>query len=151
MKAQYERLILGAIESHELFGEHNMATKLMKEYRDEKKNFFTEEIEKEKEMINKNILFEGTLIAAGWDRLDQIKQSSLYTADDEDILLDHRSGMKKFMPFINQKVKIWGDVISNDTGERRISVRKIVRLLDGFTKPLMKKLDEYGNKIAIAA
>ena len=147
MNALYERTMLGAIECHELFGEHDMARKLMKEYRDEKNNSY----EKENEMINKNQIFEGTLVAAGWDRLDHVNQSSLYTQDDEDILLDHGLGMKKFKSFLNQKVRIWGDVTSNGREERRISVKKITRLLDGFTKPLVDKFDEFGNIIPAAA
>lgn len=147
MNALYERSMLGAIECHELFGEHDMARKLMKEYRDEKNN----PLEKENEMIKKNQIFEGTLVAAGWDRLDHVNQSSLYTQDDEDILLDHGLGMKKFKPFLNQKVRIWGDVASNGREERRISVKKIIRILDGFTKPLVEKFDEFGNLIATAA
>jgi hypothetical protein len=139
--------MLGAIECHELFGEHDMARKLMKEYRDEKNNSY----EKENEMINKNQIFEGTLVAAGWDQLDHVNQSSLYTQDDEDILLDHGLGMNKFKSFLNQKVRIWGDVTSNGGEERRISVKKIIRLLDGFTKPLVDKFDEFGNLIATAA
>lgn len=147
MNALYERTMLGAIECHELFGEHDMARKLMKEYRDEKNNSY----EKENEMINKNQIFEGTLVAAGWDQLDHVNQSSLYTQDDEDILLDHGLGMNKFKSFLNQKVRIWGDVTSNGGEERRISVKKIIRLLDGFTKPLVDKFDEFGNLIATAA
>ncbi len=147
MNALHERTLLGAIECHELFGEHDMARKLMKEYRDEKNISY----EKENKMVNKNQIFEGTLVAAGWDRLDHVNQSSLYTQDDEDILLEHGLGIKKFMPFLNQKVKIWGDVTSNGREERRISVKRIVRLLDGFTKPLVEKFDEFGNLIATAA
>jgi hypothetical protein len=147
MYALRERALLGAIECHELLGEHNMARKLMKEYRDEKNN----PQKKENEMIKKNQVFEGTLVAAGWDRLDHVNQSSLYTQDDEDILLDHGLGMKKFIPFLNQKVRIWGDVTSNRRMERRISVKKIIRILDGFTKPLGEKFDELGNLLAPAA
>ncbi len=147
MYALRERALLGSIECHELFGEHNMARKLMKEYRGEKNN----PQGKENEMIKKNQVFEGTLVAAGWDRLDHVNQSSLYTQDDEDILLEHGLGMKKFIPFLNQKVRIWGDVASNGRKERRISVKKISRLLDGFTKPLVERFDEFGNSIAIAA
>lgn len=37
MNALYERSMLGAIECHELFGEHDRARKLTKEYNSEKK------------------------------------------------------------------------------------------------------------------
>jgi len=102
-------------------------------------------------MIKKNQFFEGTLVAAGWDRLDHVNQSSLYTQDSEDILLDHGLGIKKFEPFLNQRVRIWGDITSNGREERRISVKKIIRLVDGFTKPLAERLDDFGNSIAPAA
>ncbi len=147
MNARYERSLLGAIECHELFGDHNMAKKLMKEYKDEKNN----SQKKGNKMIKKNQIFEGTLVAAGWDRLDHVNQSSLYTQDDEDILLEHGLGMKKFKPFLNQKVKIWGDIASNGREERKITVKKIIRILDDFTKPLVENFDEFGNLITPAA
>lgn len=59
--------------------------------------------------------------------------------------------MKKFKPFLNQRVRIWGDVVSNSSEERRISVKKIIRIFDGFTKPLLEKFDEFGNLISSAA
>jgi len=102
---------------------------------------------KEKKMIKKNQFFEGTIVAAGWDNLDHVNKSSLYTQSNEDILLQHGVGIKKFTPFLNQKVRIWGDVISNDREERIISVKKITRLLGEFTKPLVSKFDEFGNLI----
>ena len=147
MNARYERSLLGAIECHELFGDHNMAKKLMKEYKDEKNN----SQKKGNKMIKKNQIFEGTLVAAGWDRLDHVNQSSLYTQDDEDILLEHGLGMKKFKPFLNQKVTIWGDIASNGREERKITVKKIIRILDDFTKPLVENFDEFGNLITPAA
>jgi hypothetical protein len=84
-------------------------------------------------------------MAAGWDRLDNVNQSSLYTQDDEDILLKHGLGIIKFKPFLNQKVKIWGNVTLNRNGERSITVKKIKRLINGFTKPRIQKFDEFGN------
>lgn len=147
MNALRERTLIGSIEYHKIFGDRNIVRKLMKEYRDEKYNPQV----KEKEMISKNQIFEGTLVAAGWDRLDHVNQSSLYTQDDEDILLDHGLGMKKFKPFLNQKVRIWGDVASNGREERRISVKKIIRVLDGITRPLVEKIDKSGDLIATVA
>jgi hypothetical protein len=116
-----ERAILEAIECHELSGKHDIAKKLLKEYKDEK----NKTNKKEKNTMNTNQIFEGTLMAAGWDRLDNVNQSSLYTQDDEDILLKHGLGIIKFKPFLNQKVKIWGNVTLNRNGERSITVKKL--------------------------
>ncbi len=76
-------------------------------------------------MIRTNQVFEGTLTAAGWDIIDNINRTSLYTQEDEDILLDHELGIRKLKPFLNQKVRIWGDIISNERKERTISVKKL--------------------------
>ena len=146
MNTQYERAMFGAIEVHNLFGEHDKARKLIKKYSDEK----YKSQKKENQVIKKNQIFEGTLVATGWDRLDHVSQSSLYTQDEEDILLKHGSGMDKFKPFLNQKARIWGDVNSNAREERQLSVKKIIKLLNGFTKPLVDKFDEFGDLIAPA-
>jgi hypothetical protein len=98
-------------------------------------------------MNKKNQIFEGTLVAAGWDRLDHVNQSSLYTQDDEDILLDHRLGIEKFKPFLNQKVRISGDIISSVKDGRRILVKKISRITGGFTKRIIPLRDEFDNLI----
>jgi hypothetical protein len=86
-------------------------------------------------MIQKSKVFEGTLVAAGWDKLDHINQSSLYTKDDENIFLDHNLGMKKFKPFLNQKVRISGDIVATTGHGRRVVVKKINRLTRGFSAP----------------
>ena len=146
MKKSCERALLGAIECHELFGEHDMAKKLQKEYRLEK----NKSLEKDKEEINVNQVFEGTLVPAGWDKLEHVNQSSLYTQDDEDILLEHKIGINKFKPFFNQKVRIWGKITSNSREERSILVNKIISLIDDCTKPLIDKFDNFGNLIVVA-
>ncbi len=147
MDALQERAMLGAIEAHELFGEHDMAKKLIKQYSEEK----YKSQKKENQMIKKNQIFEGTLVAAGWDRLDRVNQSSLYTQDDEDILLEHGTGIKKFKPFLNQKVRISGDIISTARDGRKVLVKKISRITGGFTKPITPLRDEFGNLLIPAA
>lgn len=102
-------------------------------------------------MIKKNQIFEGTLVAAGWDKKEHVNQSSLFTQDEEDILLIHGLGMKKFKPFLNQKVRVWGDISSGRGEERKLSVKKICKLLNGFNKPIIEQFDEFGNIIHSAA
>jgi hypothetical protein len=82
--------------------------------------------------LNQKQVFEGTLVAAGWDKFDHISQSSLYTQDDEDILLEHGLGMKKFKPFLNQKVRVSGEIISTARYRRRFKVKNISRLPRGL-------------------
>ena len=149
MNALYERSILGAIESHELFGEHDLARTLQNEYDSEKER--NHQRKENKMMIQKNHVFEGTLVAAGWDRLDHVNQSSLYTQDDEDILLEHNLGIRKFKPFLNQKVRITGDIISTIRDGRRVLVKKISRLTGGFTKAAVPLRDEFDNLLMPAA
>ena len=143
MEALYERSILGAIEYHLLFCEFDKAKILRTKY---KINIELKTQQKENEMtIQKNQIFEGTLVAAGWDSFDHINQSSLYTQDDEDILLEHGLGIRKFTPYLNQKVRISGDVVSTVMDGRRVLVKKISRLSGGFTKPITPIHDEFGN------
>ncbi len=89
-----------------------------------------------------NQVFEGTLVAAGWDKLEHVNKWSLYTQKDEDILLVHGLGMKKFSPYLNHKVRILGDVISNLSEERSVAVKKISKLLHGFTPPIKKNIED---------
>jgi len=142
MNTLNERLVLGAIECHELFGEHDSARKLRNEYNSEKKK---NQKRKSEIMFEKDKIFEGTLVAAGWDKLDHVNQSSLYTQEDEDILLEHNSGIKKFKPYLNEKVRVLGDIISSNRDGRRVLVKKISRLLDCSTRPLRPLRDEFNN------
>ena len=82
------------------------------------------------EMIKTKQMYEGTIVAAGWDRFDDVNQSSLFTKEDEDILLDHGLGMKVFKDFLNHRVRVWGDIESNGRNERRINVKKIIKIID---------------------
>jgi hypothetical protein len=75
------------------------------------------------------------LVAAGWDNFDHVNQSSLYTKDDENIILDHNLGMKKFKPFLDQKVRISGEIVVTVGQGRRVLVKKISRLARGFSAP----------------
>ncbi|MDA8793426.1 hypothetical protein N9N67_09275 [Bacteriovoracaceae bacterium] len=98
-------------------------------------------------MIQTKHVFEGTLVAAGWDLLDHVNQASLYTQEDEDILLDHNLGIKKFKPYLNQRVRISGDIISTSRDGRRVLVKKISRLTGGFTKLIIPLHDEFGTLV----
>lgn len=100
-------------------------------------------------MIKTKQMYEGTIVAAGWDRFDDVNQSSLFTKNDEDILLDHGLGMKIFKDFLNHRVRIWGDVESNGRNERRIQVKKIIKIKDGFSKHLTIKSTILSNQISL--
>ncbi len=141
MSSLHEKSILGAVEYLEFLGEHNEAKAIGIEYSGKIKQSH----KKEGLMIEKNKVFEGTLVAAGWDDKDNVNLSSLYTQDDEDILLVHGTGMKKFSPYLNQHVKVWGDIISTKEDGRKFSVKKIRRLLRGFQKPYILGSDEFNG------
>lgn len=147
MIAMSERAILGQIEFYEVFGERTKAKALKEEFDSNKR------IAKLKKSQNtqKNQSFEGTIVAAGWDKHDHVDQSSLFTREEEDILLDHGLGINKFKPFFNQKVRILGDITTNSKAERRINVKKITRIISDFTKPLLRKRDEFGNILSAVA
>jgi hypothetical protein len=99
---------------------------------------------KEKFMKAENdYFFEGTLIAAGWDRADNVNQTSLYTQEDEDILLDHQNGVNVLKPFLNKKVRVWGKVLAQENDVRRVQVKKIMGFSGDFTKKVEPIFNEY--------
>jgi len=135
-----KKSILEAIECHMIFGELQEAERLKLL------------IKKENEMITtKNQVFQGTLVAIGWDKLDYINQLSLYTQSDEDILLEGHQGIHRFETYINQKVSILGDITSSGRDNRRVTVKKISKLTKGFTKPASRFRDEYGKLFPLSA
>jgi hypothetical protein len=94
-----------------------------------------------------NHVFEGTLVAAGWDKLDAVSKSSLYTQEDEDIMLDHGQGICELKPFLNHKVRISGVITSKGKDGRKLLVKKIVKLTKGFTRTVVPMRDEFDNLI----
>jgi hypothetical protein len=81
-------------------------------------------------------IIEGVLVPAGWDTSEKVVQTSLFTQQEEDILLKHSEGLGELKPFINQKVRVVGDIESNSRNERTLLVSKISKLPNGFTDPL---------------
>jgi hypothetical protein len=81
-------------------------------------------------------IIEGVLVPAGWDTSEKVVQTSLFTQQEEDILLKHSEGLAGLKPFINQKVRVVGDIESNSRNERTLLVSKISKLTNGFTDPL---------------
>jgi len=79
-------------------------------------------------IIEKNNTFEGLLVPAGWDNFERVNKTSLFTHDDEDILLKHNNGVKRFKPFMNEEVRITGDITSDSRNERTLVVSKITKL-----------------------
>ena len=80
---------------------------------------------------------------AGWDKSDKINKSSLYTEDGEDILLEHRYGMKKFMSLMNKKVRIKGDVVSDDHEGKKVLVKRISKIGKVFCSPESTNKDKF--------
>jgi hypothetical protein len=127
MNAIHERSIYGDIEFYELFPE----------YKTEKNSLKKQE-------------FEGTIVAVGWDKYEQINKTSLYTVDDEDILLEHTLGIKKLKLYLNKKVKVIGNLTSLNSDERKVAVKSICLLENGFSKPSVPVLDEFDDLIVPA-
>jgi hypothetical protein len=137
MSAIYERLVLGEIEYNELFHHFEIAKSL--------KNILKKD-QKWKRNSLKNKVFEGTIVAAGWDKYEHVNKASLYTQDDEDILLEHNEGINIFKPYFNQKVIIFGDIISSSKNVRKVIVKNIFRLDGGYTKSLIPPLVELDDR-----
>ena len=97
--------------------------------------------------ITRNQTFEGTLVAVGWDHLDRPNKLSLFTFDEEDILLDQVSNINRFSPYMNKKVRIFGDITSTEKDCRRVAIKKISTLVNGLTMTSNPNRDELGNRI----
>lgn len=136
-----KKSLLEAIECHMIFGEIEEAEKLKKNY---KKKF--NKMERDMSIL-RNQTFEGTLTAIGWDQLDHANKLSLFTPDDEDIILEHSSQVKRFAPYMNKKVKIIGDLTSSEKDGRRVAVRKISKLKGHFTESSTTRRDEFVSLI----
>jgi hypothetical protein len=103
-----------------------------------------------KEIIMKNQqehVFEGTLVAAGWDKSDLVNKSSLYTQEDEDIMLDHDNGIAELKPFINHKVRVSGVITSRVKNGRGLLIKEINKLSNGFSRSVIPTRDEFDNLI----
>ena len=137
MDAMYERSVLAAIECHELFGEFEKSEILKCEYESHINNSQQKDVEMKDHAEH---IYEGTLIASNWDRLDNVCESSLFTQEDEDILLEHSAGMKKFRPYLNQKVRILGQIVSINRDGKKVMVKKITRIFGEFTEQFANKL-----------
>jgi hypothetical protein len=102
-------------------------------------------------LVHTNQIFDGILVAAAWDRLNRIRKVSLYTLDGEDILLEHKYGIEKFRPLINQRVRVRGEVVSDDREERKILVRRIHRLgKEYFKRSPSVEFEEYSVSDLVA-
>ncbi len=72
--------------------------------------------------------YEGTVVAAGWDRLSFVRKVNLVTKDNEDIHLIHGQGVNKFKPYLNHRVRVTGIVVSNGNNKKFCTVQKIMDL-----------------------
>ena len=130
MEAFYDRSILGEIEFYEMSGEHEKSTELKKQFKARKAH------NKDKlsngEFIRhnpprKHVVLEGVVVASGWDENGRVTRACLYTQSGDDIILVHRLGIKKFKPFINDKVRISGDEGLEARDGRKVFVKRISR------------------------
>jgi hypothetical protein len=103
---------------------------------------------RKKMITERNTIYEGVLTPAGWDKLDNVNQTSLFTKEDEDILLKHSNGVNQFKPFLNQKVKVLGDIKSDSRNERTLIVRKITRMFESLQRPLFKISNQFKDMYA---
>lgn len=82
-------------------------------------------------------VFEEVLTIKIFDVNNHVLIPCLIRKDHEDILLESNSGMRKFTPFLNHEVRIFGNVICRNDNERSLFVRKLCKVVDGVVKPLV--------------
>jgi len=75
---------------------------------------------------NNHKFLTGILSPISWNNQDEVEGYSLFTADDEDILLRGRNLEGKFEMFKNQRVKISGNFLASFNGARVFEVNRTI-------------------------
>lgn len=73
---------------------------------------------------NKYKTIRGTITPISWDKQGKIVKYSIYTEDDEDILLKGGGLEKVFKRLKNKRVKIFGDFLSRLNEIKVLQVKK---------------------------
>ncbi len=76
----------------------------------------------------------GTLNPIHWDRKGKIKQFSIYSEDEEDIIIEGYQNKSKLKKLLNKRVLATGTVRTDDNGQKFIYLKKI-KELTGPTSP----------------
>lgn len=84
--------------------------------------------------INKDQSVTGTLNPIHWDRHGRIKQFSIYSEDEEDIIIEGYPNKKKLEKLLNKRVLAKGQVRTNEDEEKFIKLKSI-KELTGPTSP----------------
>jgi hypothetical protein len=73
---------------------------------------------------NSNWSVSGIITPISWDKNDNVRGISIFTSDDEDIIISDATYFKKLRKLINKYVTVEGRVISNGFVRKMISVTK---------------------------
>ena len=84
--------------------------------------------------INKDQSITGILNPIHWNRHGRIKQFSIYSEDEEDIIIEGYSNKRKLEKLLNKRVLAKGQVRTNGDGEKFINLKSIEELT-GPTSP----------------
>jgi transcription termination factor Rho len=76
----------------------------------------------------------GTLNPINWDRFGKIKQFSIYSEDEEDIIVVSYSNKRKLEKLLNKRVLAKGQVKIDENGDKYIRLKSI-KELTGPTSP----------------
>ena len=84
--------------------------------------------------INKDQSVTGILNPIHWDRHGNIKQFSIYTDEEEDIIIEGYLDKRKLEKLLNKRVLAKGQIRTNEDGEKFIKLKSI-KELTGPTSP----------------
>ena len=85
----------------------------------------------------------GTLNPIRWDKNGRIKQFSIYSEEEEDVIIEHFQNKRKLTKLLNKRVIAVGKVRLDEEGNKYIKLKNI-KELTGPTSPainLVKPID----------
>lgn len=84
---------------------------------------------KKKNFKNERI-YHGILTPTDWDEYEVPTEYSLFTIDEEDLLLQSSHLKKKFYSLVNKPVEVVAEARRNQWGDKYLRVKKIRQLKD---------------------
>lgn len=70
----------------------------------------------------------GTLNPISWDRNDGIKQFSIYSTDEEDIIIEGYTNKRKLIGMLNKRVLAKGNIRIDENGDKFIRIKEIKKI-----------------------
>ncbi len=87
-----------------------------------------------KKLTSKEDSITGVLNPIHWDRHGRVKQFSIYSDEEEDVIIEKGFDRKKLLRLLNKRVLAKGKIQTNSNGDKFISL-KAIKEVSGPTSP----------------